>query len=117
MKNSKDIELHLLQDPQGSTIPDSEKVSHNSNRRTHRSRFIDQINPDFPEGKYAKNVSFLKWITFLEMIPHIKRLNASQKNLDIVDIPPPDKHYNVEAKIYALDYYWSQELEKRNPSF
>jgi len=74
-------------------------------------------NSSYDPNKYAPRPSFLRWITFTDVLPDIQRINNSEKPFEASDIPKPEFGNNVEFKTQELEQNWIQELNQENPSF
>ena len=102
-----DVELPLL---------DKSSISQEGFKPKVKSHFMDFLNGDSPAGKYLKNIPKLKMLTFLDMFSFAKIANRKQNALESGDLPLPFEYFNVEKKIIALDYNWSEQASKGKPS-
>ncbi len=86
-------------------------------KKPHTSKFLDFFDDSPTYRNYTPRPSFFKWVTFLDMLPAIEKINKGPLTLTIDDIPEPEHKFNIEAKVKRLDFNWTIELSKPNPSF
>ena len=116
MKDSVDIEIPLLNKDEAKNKYQSEE-NKSFHRKNENSHFINSFNPFSTPDKFIQSLPFLKWFTFLDILPNVRKINKSDDKLEHAEIPLPTKEFNVEAKVVELDYYWSKEQEKPEPAF
>lgn len=81
-----------------------------------RSPFSQFLSSASPPHKYQVNYSMAKYLSFLDMIPFIKKINQATNATKVDDLPLPYHNFNIEAKVMTLDAEWNKEREKANPN-
>jgi len=124
MSNKEDIELPLLS--KGKAITSTAKGKGTSGhigidaprqKPIHKSHFIEYLDASTPPDKYSPPAPFFQRLNFVDMLPHIRRMNNLFQSFEVKDIPNPVKSFNVEAKVIELDYHWMKECKKGKPDF
>lgn len=121
MNSKNDVELPLLSkkqsstgSPKGNEISDAINIDINKRRSSH---FDDSLEDSSASRKYVSRPPFFKWITFTDMIPHVKRMHDTSKEFGIDDIPNIEYKFCIEPKVILLGRYWAEELKKKEPKF
>ena len=108
MKKSSELEIPLIT---------THKAFKDDRDPTNSSHFREVFSSEASPSKFIVKPPIFKFITFLDVLPYIRKINSSRESIESKDLRLPDKHYNIEAKALALDYQWTAESKKPNPSF
>jgi len=104
----QDIELPLLDKSSKAPKASSSGPDYNS-----LGAFLDIANDP---SKFRPLTSWLKYLTFYDQLPTLKKINASKKKITVDEVPPPYFHQNVPKDAVTLDLHWEEELKTGKPS-
>ena len=125
MNSNNDIELPLLSRKDSSkriSKPDSDKSglpkSNTNEKPKLASHFVDYVNISNPQTEmYSYKSNFIQWLTFSDMLPHVKRMNQTGGKFGFEQIPNPEPKFRIGPKLLELDKHWQDELKSGKPSF
>jgi len=109
-----DIEIPLI---------DLRNRSHHSEGDPPPSHIIDGFtsplaNLNAASDKFQKVDSHLKYYTYTDVLPLLKKINSSQTQITASDLPAPYETFNMKEKAHLIDEEWQKQIKNnKTPSF